>query len=135
MTDKMLIDAAVAAMARAYAPYSGYHVGAALLCADGKVFSGANIESASYGATVCAERVAFFSAVHEGERDFRAIAVVGGKGGVISGSFPPCGICRQVMAEFCTPDFKILLFDGESISVHTLGEILPLAFGKEKLEK
>ena len=134
MTNEALIEAAMAAMARAYAPYSRFQVGAALLCADGKVFCGANIESASYGATLCAERVAFSAAVFEGERDFTAIAVVGGNGGKITAECAPCGICRQVMAEFCAPDFKILLTDGNAVSVHTLGELLPLAFNKESLK-
>jgi cytidine deaminase len=134
MTNEALIEAARAAMARAYAPYSRFQVGAALLCADGKVFCGANIESASYGATLCAERVAFSAAVFEGERDFTAIAVVGGNGGKITAECAPCGICRQVMAEFCVPDFKILLTDGNAVSVHTLGELLPLAFNKESLK-
>lgn len=134
MTDNMLIDAARAAMAQAYAPYSHFYVGAALLCADGRVFCGANIESASYGATVCAERVAFSNAVFEGERDFTALAVVGGNGGKITTECAPCGICRQVMAEFCAPDFKILLTDGKTVSAHTLGELLPLAFNKESLK-
>lgn len=134
MTNEALIEAARAAMARAYAPYSHFQVGAALLCADGKVFCGANIESASYGATLCAERVAFSAAVFEGERDFTAIAVVGGNGGKITAECAPCGICRQVMAELCAPDFKILLTDGKAVSVHTLGELLPLAFNKESLK-
>jgi cytidine deaminase len=134
MTNEALIEAAMAAMARAYAPYSRFHVGAALLCTDGKVFCGANIESASYGATLCAERVAFSAAVFEGERDFTAIAVVGGEEGRINAECAPCGICRQVMAEFCAPDFKILLTDGKAVSVHTLGELLPLAFNKENLD-
>jgi cytidine deaminase len=134
MTNEALIEAARAAMARAYAPYSHFQVGAALLCADGKVFCGANIESASYGATLCAERVAFSAAVFEGERDFTAIAVVGGNGGKITAECAPCGICRQVMAVLCAPDFKILLTDGKAVSVHTLGELLPLAFNKESLK-
>ncbi len=134
MTDDMLIEAATAAMENAYAPYSKFRVGAALLCADGKVFCGANIESASYGATICAERAAFSRAVLEGERDFAAIAVVGGKNGKISAECAPCGICRQVMAEFCTPDFRILLSGGNEISAHTLGELFPLAFNKENIE-
>ena len=134
MTDDMLIEAARTARENAYAPYSKFRVGAALLCADGKVFCGANIESASYGATICAERVAFSHAVFEGERDFAAIAVVGGKDGKISAECAPCGICRQVMAEFCSPDFRILLSDGEEIFSYTLGELFPLAFNKENIE-
>ena len=97
MEPKELIARAIAAMDRAYVPYSGYRVGAALLCADGKVYEGCNIENGSYGATNCAERTAFFRAVFDGEREFTAIAVCGGKDGIIRDYFPPCGICRQVM--------------------------------------
>ena len=107
MTDieaKDLCARAVEAMGHAYAPYSGYKVGAALLCADGTVYQGCNIENASYTPTVCAERTAFFKAVYDGHRDFTAIAVCGGKDGVITGAFPPCGVCRQVMREFCEDD-------------------------------
>lgn len=109
MDAKALIAAAVEAMGHAYAPYSGYKVGAALLCADGTVYGGCNIENGSYGATNCAERTAFFKAVYDGHRDFSAIAVCGGKDGIISDVFPPCGICRQVMREFCEDNFKIYL--------------------------
>ena len=94
MEPKELIARAIAAMDRAYVPYSGYRVGAALLCADGKVYEGCNIENGSYGATNCAERTAFFRAVFDGEREFTAIAVCGGKDGIIRDYFPPCGICR-----------------------------------------
>ena len=107
MEPKELIARAIAAMDRAYVPYSGYRVGAALLCADGKVYEGCNIENGSYGATNCAERTAFFRAVFDGEREFTAIAVCGGKDGIIRDYFPPCGICRQVMREFCEDDFRI----------------------------
>ncbi len=127
-----LIEMAQRARERAYCPYSGIAVGAALLTKDGKIYTGANIEAASYSPTVCAERVAFFSAVHAGEREFKAIAVVGAKKGEApSYEFPPCGVCRQIMTEFCKGDFKVVLFDGENISVYTLDEILPLRFGKE----
>lgn len=132
---KKLIEAAVEAREKSYSPYSGFSVGAALLSASGKVYTGANIESASYTPTVCAERVAFFTAVHSGERDFSAIAIVGGsseKG--ISSFTPPCGVCRQVMAEFAKADLEIILYDGKEIKVFTLFELLPMGFGKSNLE-
>ena len=100
MTPEKLIELAKEAMLHAYVPYSGYKVGAALLCADGTVYQGCNIENASYTPTICAERSAFFKAVYDGPREFTAIAVCGGKDGVITGAFPPCGVCRQVMREF-----------------------------------
>lgn len=124
MTKDALIAQARAAMARAYAPYSGFHVGAALLCSDGTVYLGCNIENASYGATNCAERTAFFSAVRDGHRDFTAIAICGGMGGVEEGACMPCGICRQVMAEFCVPDFQIHVGD----ETYTLEQLLPGRF-------
>lgn len=120
---------AIEAMDRAYAPYSGYRVGAALLCADGQVYQGCNIENGSYGATNCAERTAFFRAVFDGHRDFTAIAICGGKDGVITGFFPPCGICRQVMREFCRDDFKIYLVGANgACETRTLAQILPDSF-------
>ena len=129
MDVKALIAAAVEAMGHAYAPYSGYKVGAALLCADGTVYQGCNIENASYSPTVCAERTAFFKAVYDGHREFSAIAVCGGKDGVITGYFPPCGVCRQVMREFCREDFPVILVGaGADYQVLTLGELLPHSF-------
>ena len=128
MEPKELIAQAVEAMGRAYAPYSGYQVGAALLCADGTVYQGCNIENGSYGATNCAERTAFFRAVFDGHRAFSAIAVCGGKGGVISDVFPPCGICRQVMREFCGEDFKIYLINETGYETATLAQLLPYSF-------
>ena len=132
MTERELIGEAVSAMNRAYAPYSGFFVGAALLTADGRVFTGCNIENASFTPTVCAERVAVFKAVSACERDFKMLAVVGGKGGRITGICPPCGVCRQVLAEFCPPDFPILLLD-EHDDIHriSLGELLPHSFSLE----
>ena len=110
---KALVELACKARLKAYSPYSGFCVGAALLCPDGRTYEGANIENASYGACNCAERTAFFNAVNEGRRDFCAIAIVGARRGEEISSFcAPCGICRQVMAEFCRPDFEILLYDG-----------------------
>ncbi len=128
MTAQELMDMAQEAMTRAYAPYSGFRVGAALLCADGTVYTGCNIENASYTPTVCAERTAVFKAVSEGKGDFTAIAVCGGKDGTISGLCPPCGVCRQVLREFCRDDFVVYLTDGEAIKTYTLAQLLPLSF-------
>ena len=136
MTRETLCAAAIEAMGKAYAPYSGYKVGAALLTADGKVYTGCNIENASYTPTVCAERTAIFKAVSEGDRDFVMLAVCGGKDGRLSGAFPPCGVCRQVMAEFCSSDMPILLVTGEdSHTACTLGELLPYMFTTDFIEK
>ena len=133
MTAEKLMDLAREAMTHAYAPYSGYQVGAALLCADGTVYQGCNIENASYGATNCAERTAFFKAVYDGKRDFVSIAVCGGKEGVITGFFPPCGICRQVMREFCEDDFQIYLVGAEgTYESCTLSQLLPFSFSTKK---
>ena len=129
MEAKELIALAKEAMERAYAPYSGYKVGAALLCADGTVYQGCNIENASYSPTNCAERTAFFKAIYDGKREFTAIAVCGGKDGVITGAFPPCGVCRQVMREFCGDDFVLYLAgEGDTYEVCTLEQILPHSF-------
>ena len=135
MTDKELYALAIEAMKNSYSPYSECKVGAALLCKNGKVFTGTNIENAAFGPTVCAERVAVFKAVSEGEREFSKIAVVGGKGGVINGIFAPCGVCRQVLREFCEDDFKILLGETpESFKDVTLKELLPLSFSPENVK-
>lgn len=124
-----LVGTAVKMRERSYAPYSHFHVGAALLCADGRVFTGCNVENASYGATICAERTALVKAVSEGAREFTAIAIAGGLEGVITEAAPPCGICRQFMSEFCSPDFIVLLaLPGGEYEKHTLGELLPLSF-------
>jgi len=129
MTPERLIEMAKEAMQCAYAPYSGFKVGAALLCADGSVFCGCNIENASYSPTNCAERTAFFQAVYKGKREFTAIAVCGGKDGVITGAFPPCGVCRQVMREFCRDDFLIYLPDATGgYETMTLAQLLPSSF-------
>ena len=129
VTPEKLIELAKEAMTRAYAPYSGYKVGAALLCGDGTVYQGCNIENASFSPTVCAERTAIFKAVSEGRRDFSALAVCGGKNGVITGFFPPCGVCRQVMREFCRDDFPVYLAGADGAwQVKTLAELLPLSF-------
>ena len=136
MTDKELCRLAVEAREKAYAPYSGYLVGAALLAKSGEVYLGSNIENAAYTPTVCAERTAFFKAVSEGETEFFAIAVAGGNGDKVGGAFPPCGVCRQVMAEFCDGDFKILTVTGDGMfEEYTLTELLPLAFSPKNLER
>ena len=129
MTPEKLCQLAIEAMGKAYAPYSGFQVGAALLCADGTVYQGCNIENASYSPTNCAERTAFFKAVYDGHREFSAIAVCGGKNGQLAGTFPPCGVCRQVMREFCEDDFKIYMVGaGGSYESFTLADILPHSF-------
>lgn len=132
MTREKLAELAIEAMGHAYAPYSGYQVGAALLCADGTVYQGCNIENASYTPTVCAERNAFFKAVYDGHREFAALAVCGGKDGVITGFFPPCGVCRQVMREFCPDDFPVHLVGAEgNIQTLTLADLLPHSFSAQ----
>ena len=128
MTAEKLCELAKEAMMRAYAPYSGFKVGAALLCKDGTVYQGCNIENAAYGPTNCAERTAIFKAVYDGQREFAAVAVCGGKDGVITGSFPPCGVCRQVMREFCQDDFVIYMMNPEGYQAVTLTELLPFSF-------
>ena len=129
MTDTMLIALAKEAAKNAYVPYSGFTVGAALLTKKGKVFTGCNIENSAFGPTNCAERTAFFKAISEGERDFLKIAIVGGKNGVFSDYCTPCGVCRQVMSEFCGEDFSVILGkEGEEYKVFTLGELLPHRF-------
>lgn len=128
MSPEKLVELAKEAMERAYAPYSGYKVGAALLCKDGTVYQGCNIENAAYSPTNCAERTAFFKAIYDGHRDFSAIAVCGGKDGVISGLFPPCGVCRQVMREFCEEDFRIYMVTPTGYEERTLAQLLPDSF-------
>ncbi len=139
MDDKIyldLIEKATYARVNAYAPYSGYKVGAALLCSDGTVFKGANIENSAFSETVCAERVAFFNAISKGgdRRDFKAIAIVGGKNNKIIDFASPCGACRQVMREFCSDKFEIILYNGKDIQVHTLYDMLPYDFSAKNLK-
>lgn len=134
MTKEKLVGLAKQAMAQAYSPYSGYKVGAALLCKDGSVYTGCNVENASFSATNCAERTAFFKAVSEGKREFFAIAICGGKDGVIQDLFPPCGVCRQVMREFCEDEFEIHLLTKEGIETYTLKELLPVSFSPRTFE-
>lgn len=132
MDRRELIDIALEARQMAYTPYSHHKVGAALLTKNGKVYRGCNIESASYTPSNCAERTAFFKAVSEGEREFEAIAIVGGfEDSPVLRLCAPCGVCRQVMMEFCDPEtFEIILCD-EKDELHTykLEELLPLGFG------
>ena len=135
MTDKELVSLAFEAMSRAYAPYSLHKVGAALLSQSGKVYLGCNIENAAYGPTNCAERTAFFKAVSEGETKFSKIAIVGGKNGIPTDYFYPCGVCRQVMAEFCSPNFEIITAKSENdYKKSALAEMLPYGFSADKLK-
>ena len=135
MTKEQLASIAKDAMEQAYSPYSDYKVGAALLCKDGSVYTGCNVENASFSATNCAERTAFFKAVSEGKREFSAIAICGGKGGALEGLFPPCGVCRQVMREFCEDDFEIHLLTLDGIETYTLRELLPVRFQPDTIKK
>ncbi len=133
-----LVKIAIEARKSSYTPYSHFNVGAALLTKDGKIYKGCNIESAAYTPTCCAERTAFFKAVSEGERHFEGIAVVGGKAGEeISELCPPCGVCRQVMMDFCDPnDFEIILASSiDQIKTFKLKELLPLGFGPNNLSE
>ncbi len=134
-TVQKMIDLAIGQLAFSYVPYSGFRVGASLLTESGKIYTGCNIENASYTPTNCAERTAFFKAVSEGERKFKAICVVGGADGVLTAYAQPCGVCRQVMMEFCDPDtFQIILAtDREQYEIFTLKEMLPMGFGPKNL--
>ena len=131
MDDRELYLLAVKARERSYSPYSHFAVGAALLCGDGSVYTGCNVENAAYGPTICAERTAFVKAVSEGHRDFEAIAILGGPDGAVKDYCPPCGVCRQVMAEFCSAEtFRIITAgSAEDYQVHLLREYLPDGFG------
>lgn len=133
--EKKLFLEAVAARERAYTPYSHFKVGAALLTKSGKIYSGCNIENAAYTPTNCAERTAFFKAVSEGERDFVAIAIAAGPEDGALAVTSPCGVCRQVMREFCNPEsFRIIIgTDPEHLQSLTLQELFPLGFGPENL--
>ena len=133
MTDKELMVAANEARKFAYTPYSHFKVGAALLTKSGKLYTGCNIENSSYTPTVCAERTAVFKAVSEGES--AVIAVVGGKEENPLEFCSPCGVCRQVLAEFCGEDFRILLGNPEKFQSYTVDEILPFSFTKKDLNK
>ena len=132
---KNLIRAAIEGMKNAYAPYSNLHVGAALLTTKEKIYTGCNIENAAYGPTNCAERTALFKAISEGQREFAAIAIVGGSHGTIEEFCPPCGVCRQVLREFVDPKafLVILARSEEDYSIYSLESLLPLSFGPENL--
>ena len=133
MEPKRMLVAAVSAMNRSYSPYSSFKVGAALLCKNGKIYTGCNIENAAFSETVCAERTALFEAVKSGERKFECLCVVGGKGGKITDYCYPCGACRQVLSEFCDKSLEILLFNGSEFKTITLSELLPNSFGGDNL--
>ena len=136
MTDKELVLKAIDSMKNSYSPYSEFKVGAALLTESGKIYTGCNIENVAFGPTVCAERVAFFKAISEGEKSFSKIAVVGGKDGVISSPTPPCGVCRQVMREFCNDDFEVLIIkENNGFEKVLLKDLLPYSFKPEILSK
>lgn len=124
-----LIKKAIEMINFSYAPYSNFHVGAALLTSEGEIYTGCNIENAAYGPSNCAERTAIFKAVSEGKKEFEAIAVVGGKNGKIENFCPPCGVCRQVLAEFCKKDFEIVLAKSTNeYKIMTLEQLLPESF-------
>lgn len=130
-----LVTQAISARNNSYAPYSGFTVGAALLCEDGSIYTGCNIENAAYGATNCAERTAVFKAISEGKLKFKAIAIAGGKKGQAPDNYAyPCGTCRQVLGEFCDSDFQIItVMTNTKYEIHTLSELLPYGFGKGNL--
>ena len=133
MTDfKQLMSLADDMRAFSHAPYSDFRVGAALVGKSGKIYTGCNIENAAFSPTICAERTAFAKAVSEGEKEFECIAIVGGRSGERSLKCAPCGVCRQVMSEFCGDDFKVILGTPDHFDVYTLKDLLPLTFtGKE----
>ena len=132
MTDRQLADLALDARKHAYTPYSNFNVGAALLCADGTVFTGCNVENAAYGSTICAERTALLKAVSEGHRDDWVAIAIAGKG---EDYCWPCGSCRQMLYEFA-PDLRVIVARGDGdIRVLTLAELLPCGFGPKSLEK
>jgi cytidine deaminase len=134
MTDKELMNVAVKAREMSYSPYSNFRVGAALLGLSGKVYTGCNVENAGYTPTNCAERTALFKAISEGEREFTAIAIVGGLGDTLNDFCAPCGVCRQALSEFCDKDFRFILGNPNEIKVVTMEEILPYSFGKGDLK-
>lgn len=132
---EIMIQSAREMLPHAYAPYSRFHVAATLLAASGHMYRGCNIENAAFGPSVCAERTAFFQAICQGERDFQGIVILGGPDGIIQRPTPPCGVCRQVMIEFCDPKtFEIILptVDG-SYKIYTLEELQPLYFSHENI--
>jgi len=131
-----LMQGALEARRASYAPYSGFAVGAALLCADGSVYTGCNVENAAFSPSVCAERVAVYRAVADGKRDFAAIAIAGGRAGEQPARHcPPCGVCRQVLMEFCAPDSFIVALgtSGDDVKTYLLRELMPVSFSKSGL--
>ncbi len=128
MNENELCRLAINAMQNSYSPYSKFRVGAALLTESGKVYTGCNIENSAFTPTVCAERTAFFKAISEGEQEFKAIAIVGGNDGKINGECMPCGVCRQVMQEFCNKDFTIIAVTDTGYNKYILGDLLPHSF-------
>ncbi len=135
MTDLQLMQSAIEARKMAYAPYSGFRVGAALEGKSGKIYTGCNVENAGYSPTNCAERTALFKAVSEGEREFVSIAIVGGRYENIADFCAPCGVCRQALAEFCDKDFRVILGNEKDLQVFTFEQLLPFAFGKGDLHE
>lgn len=133
MNKTELMSLAAKARKNAYAPYSNFYVGAALLAKSGKIYLGCNIENSSFPATICAERVAISKAVSEGERDFEAIAIIGGKSNENGKFAAPCGVCRQVITEFCDESFKIILGNENECKEYSLSEIMPYAFTPKDL--
>ena len=134
MDKKELFNIAKESMKSSYAPYSNYNVGASLLCKNGNVYKGCNIENASYSLTNCAERAALFSAITNGDKEFDAICIVGGRNGEITDYTMPCGACRQVLAEFCNAEFKVYIgINEDDIKEFKLSELLPCSFDKSKL--
>ena len=135
MNNSELINIALQSRLKAYCPYSGFAVGAALLCADGSVYTGCNIENSAFSPTVCAERTAFFKAVSDGKKDFVKIAVVGGEAEKEPQNYcPPCGVCRQVMKEFCSSDFEIIIAkNSDEYKLKTLSDLLPESFDKREV--
>ena len=135
MNNKELVKLAFEAMQNSYSPYSKCKVGAALLAKSGKVYLGCNVENSSFSPTNCAERTAFFSAICAGEREFTKIAIVGGKDGQVTAMFMPCGVCRQVMSEFCDDDFEVVVAKGyDDFKSFTLKELLPYGFSKKNVK-
>lgn len=131
MNIEILFNRAKEALVNSYAPYSNFNVSAALLCSDGTIYTGCNIENASFSATVCAERVALFSAIANGKRQFEAILILGGRDSILNSPTFPCGVCRQALSEFCDSNFKIYIGSNkENIECYSLGELLPHSFDK-----
>ncbi len=133
MTNKQLITIAQEMRDKSYSPYSHFAVGAALLAKSGKVYTGCNIENAGFTPTICAERVAFFKAVSEGEREFEKIAIVGGRHGEVADFCAPCGVCRQVMTEWVDDDFTLILGNKDNFKEYPFSEVMPYRFTKAEL--